>query len=484
VKSVTASDCRSIAASLDDALAGGVVRAARAVAGEPEACVVEVRVPGASHWVFVAATGGNARIHRVEKAPPQPVTPPPFVMLLRKYLVGVRVSEVRAQQDERVVEIVCAVPATASGDASPPLLLVAELTDPHANILLCLGDRVLGALTRRGVGGRDLRPGREWVPLAPASRGESEDLTAARRVEADVRLRTTPEASDDPLARRRAAASVALGRLIGKLDRTMKKVAQDAARVDRVPALRREAELLRSAWGRVAPGASSVVVPDYYREGAPETTIPLDPRRSLEANIESRFARAKRYERGYEMATSRLEELAAERRRLEALAESLADADAGALEQLFDTTLRGPERRGQRDRNAGEPRKPYTEFRSSDGWTILVGRGAKDNDTLTFRVARGNDVWMHAADWPGSHVVVRVPRGASLPPRTLLEAAQLAAHYSKGRADTLVAVTWTERKHVRKPAGAPPGRVSVAGGRTIEVRPDPAVIAALSASRI
>jgi len=110
-------------------------------------------------------------------------------------------------------------------------------------------------------------------------------------------------------------------------------------------------------------------------------------------------------------------------------------------------------------------------FISSDGFEVLVGKKAKDNDFLTFRVAKSLDTWMHAADYPGSHVVVRNPNRKAIPHRTLLEAAQLAAFYSQGKSQPKAAVHYTQKKFVNKPKGAMPGLVSLASFKTLLVEP-------------
>lgn len=96
-----------------------------------------------------------------------------------------------------------------------------------------------------------------------------------------------------------------------------------------------------------------------------------------------------------------------------------------------------------------------------DGWEVLVGKGARQNDRLTFRVARPRDLWLHAAGYAGSHVIVRRPEGASEVPRPVLErAAELAAWHSKARdAGGKVAVHVCAVADVSKPRGAPPGQV-------------------------
>ena len=110
-------------------------------------------------------------------------------------------------------------------------------------------------------------------------------------------------------------------------------------------------------------------------------------------------------------------------------------------------------------------------FISSDGFEILVGKKAKDNDVLTFKIAKSLDTWMHAADYPGSHVVVRNPNRKEIPHRTLIEAAELAAFYSQGKAQVKAAVHYTQKKFVNKPKGAAPGLVSLSSFRTLLVEP-------------
>jgi predicted ribosome quality control (RQC) complex YloA/Tae2 family protein len=111
------------------------------------------------------------------------------------------------------------------------------------------------------------------------------------------------------------------------------------------------------------------------------------------------------------------------------------------------------------------------KFISSDGLEILVGKKAIDNDQLTFRTAKSLDLWMHAADYPGSHVVVRNPNRKEIPQKTLLEAAQLAAFYSQGKSQPKAAVHYTQKKYVNKPRGSAPGLVSLAKFKTILVEP-------------
>lgn len=116
--------------------------------------------------------------------------------------------------------------------------------------------------------------------------------------------------------------------------------------------------------------------------------------------------------------------------------------------------------------------KPYREV-ELDGWTVLVGKRAADNDELTFRIAEPRDFWLHVADYSGSHVVIRNPDDVDAPPREVLErAAQLAAFYSKAQtARGKIEVHLCRAADVRKPRGAPAGLVELRRWDSLRVYP-------------
>ena len=114
---------------------------------------------------------------------------------------------------------------------------------------------------------------------------------------------------------------------------------------------------------------------------------------------------------------------------------------------------------------------------------VRVGRRAKDNDSLTLRHARGNDVWLHTADAPGSHVVLRVGTNAEPDAEDLLDAAHLAVHFSPLRDSARAKVHVARRKEVHKPRGAKPGLVTLSGGRILDVRMQPERLARLLRAR-
>jgi predicted ribosome quality control (RQC) complex YloA/Tae2 family protein len=129
------------------------------------------------------------------------------------------------------------------------------------------------------------------------------------------------------------------------------------------------------------------------------------------------------------------------------------------------------------------PRSPFRTFKSQSGAPVLVGRSARDNDSLTFKTARGNDLWLHARSVTGAHVVVP-GAGESPDARTLGDAALLAAHFSSLRGEAGAEVAWTRCKYVRKPRGAAPGSVIISQEKTLRVRLDKERLALLLKTEI
>ncbi len=450
-------------------LIGARVQKVRAVASEP-AIVLELWGEGQTTQVLIAATAGATRLHRVDKRPPSPSEPGPFVMLLRKYIIGARLAALAQSSEDRIVRLVFA-------RAEHQLHVVAELSGVHGNLFAVDdSDRILASIVPNKSSSRRLVPGATWSAPSPSKTTgrlrpgwpeESPDAFVAQ-----LYGETLGGVSLD-LLRRNALQPVR--KALKKTQRAIASVGRDLQKIEGAHTYREEADLLQQVWGQTSRGATEISVTDW--ESGEPRTITLDPKRDLNENIQARYHKYRRLKRGQEVATKRLASLESERDRLRARIAELEEADQTLLESAAESA--SPGRRAKPGR---EPRKPYHEFESSDGVAIYVGRGAKDNDKLTFHIAKGNDVWLHAADWAGSHVIIR--SGKQAPPRrTLEEAALLAAHYSKGRSDLVVTVNYTQRKHVRKPRGAAPGKVSIGGTKAIDIRTDPERLKCLFASR-
>jgi len=149
-----------------------------------------------------------------------------------------------------------------------------------------------------------------------------------------------------------------------------------------------------------------------------------------------------------------------------------ADLEAEMRAAGLPVGLVGPTRGARAAARIAEPRLDGVRMiTSSEGWVILVGRTARDNDRLTFKIAAPDDIWLHAAGAPGAHVVIRNPdRRASAPAGTLAEAARLALWFSEARSEAAGDVQWTRRKNVRRARGGTSGMVLLKRFETIRVR--------------
>ena len=252
--------------------------------------------------------------------------------------------------------------------------------------------------------------------------------------------------------------------------RRIERLAAERSKVGEAERLRRHADLLLANAARVQSGAERVTV---YDEEGRKLKLAVDPAMKPHEYAEKLYDDARRRSR----AEARLPELI-ERAEAEAArwASAVAAIEAGEEPAWVEGALARAEQREARAKPSQQgPRVPYRVYRTSGGLEVRVGRTSKDNDVLTFRHASPEDVWLHARQVPGSHVVLRWSEEGPPPARDLDEAAVLAAFYSKARSSGTVAVDWTRRKYVRKPRGAPPGRVSVLQAKTVFVEPDTAL---------
>jgi predicted ribosome quality control (RQC) complex YloA/Tae2 family protein len=258
-------------------------------------------------------------------------------------------------------------------------------------------------------------------------------------------------------------------RKVSGAEKRIERLREELAGVGEADRLRAQADLLLAHLDWAEPGDASVVLPDF--DGG-EVEVALDPKLKPHENAERLYDEARRRAR----AEARLPELlATAEKELERWSGAVAALERGETPAWVEGALRRGE--GKERKAAPQPgeRMPYRLYRTSGGIEVRVGRSSKDNDRLTFGHAAHADVWLHARSVPGSHVVLRWTEEGSPPARDLEEAAVLAALYSKARTSGTVAVDWTRRKYVRKPRGAPPGRVTLIHAKTIFVAPDPAV---------
>lgn len=288
------------------------------------------------------------------------------------------------------------------------------------------------------------------------------------------------------LALRKSALARGLRTARKKLSRKLDAIAGDAARASEAPALRARGQLLLSNLHAIARGAKSVRVLDYTLDPPAEVDIPLDPAVSPREQAEAFFKRAKRFERGASVAAERA---AASQKEVDAL--DALEREIQACENLdaLDPLAMRAERLGVKSDFSAEPAPPktreparrvaYRTFVGSGDRLILVGKGASDNDVLTREHARPHDLWLHARDVAGAHVVVPLEKGAVCPPDLLIDAAHAAVHFSDARGETTFDVSYTPRRYVRKPKSSPPGLVVLDREKVLRLQLEPERLAKL-----
>jgi predicted ribosome quality control (RQC) complex YloA/Tae2 family protein len=424
--------------------------------------------------LLLAAHPRASRLHLERDKPAASGPAPPFAMLLRKRLGGQRLASLAPlSPGERVLEL-----RFAPGGER----LVAELTGPHANLFLVGPDGTVGgALRRSGSTTRALAPGHAYVPPPPAPAGArwrgQQRFGAPPGVEARVAAHYETFLADLERQALRERAAAALRREIERLGRLERGLTEDLARVTEAAGLRKLGDLLLAhAHELPGRGAASVTVPDDFEDGAP-LTIPIDPALDARQNAARFYRQHKRLTAGRKHVDARLLATRAARAAAEDQLAAIASLGADALRALAPAAT--PRATPARRRAAAAPRLPYREYQSAASDVIWVGRGASDNDALTFRHARGGDLWLHCRDAAGAHVVVPRRTSAPLKDETFLDAATLAAHFSPLGGEAQVDVMVTHVKNLRKPKGAPPGRVFTSDTRTHRVRMEPARVARL-----
>ena len=432
-------------------------------------------------YLFVSADPSQPRIYLIARhtreLEKQSRPLDEFGQAMRTKLTGSKLTAAKQDESERVVRFNL-LRQEETGEVQERVF-VAQLTGRSANLfLLDTQGRITHA--QRFLHGTGQQVGQLYAPPAvhredtssePAlEKGSFESLSAAAD---DHYQRLEATRQFDAQA---SAAGARLRQEISRLKKLQKHLREDLNAHGEAEQHKRIGDLLLANIANAERHGNRVIVKDFYTEGVPTVEIEVDENTTLQAEAARYFARYSKAKRAAEQIAKRLEEIESGLDELErqqaALERIVSDRDGAALAQLIreqrpeKKTPAGPKTRRSEEKIPGTRR-----YLSSDGYEVLVGRAAKDNDHLTFRIGRAQDLWLHAADYPGSHVIVRNPSRKELPHRTIIEAAQLAAKFSQANNDAKVNVNYTQQKFVSRIKGAAPGLVRLASFRTIRVEP-------------
>ena len=458
-------------------------------AGAPEA------EGGRRRHLELCCAPGVARVAELAEPPRALPTPPALAQYLRAHALGRVLTQARLLDEDR--QLLLRFEGGPSQAEAAPLDVVLSIFGPRSNLYLLEGGTRVVATARPLAQTRpELALGAAWQSPAsrPPTRG-ADRFAAVSDAELLAAIERHYGAGETQAGAESAGRRVAqaLRKQRAQLERKLEKLSQELEAARRDALLERAGELLKGALSRVGPGEREIAVDDPAT--GERVTIALDPALSPSENLEKLFQRYRKALRGLAKGGAQEAAVRAELAEVAALEQELARSAPESLEDFaarpqLQAALRrfapassgAPGAASAAKRGAGPAaevelagrrvpaRLAPRRFRTLDGLEIWVGRSDAANDYLSTKLARGNDLFFHLDGAPGSHVILRTEGRPDPPSESVLDACELAIHYSKakraGRADVHVVPI----KNVRKPKGAKPGLVTVHGGKTVHLR--------------
>ncbi|MBM4134750.1 MAG: fibronectin-binding domain-containing protein [Nitrospira sp.] len=464
---LTAKELASVVEEIAPALADGWVQ--KVFQPTPRTITLEIRAPGRTLMLLCSADPETARIHLLGRKPANPASPPPFCQFLRAHIHGAHIDGLEQVPGDRIVRL-------RLTSREGPCSLLALLTGRNADLLLLdAEDKILTTLEEgQKKAGQPYR--------TPTRNPQARDTVTAEGLPPDQNqpfpwshaLEQRYQAKEEELTltslRQRRGAE--LRKSLKKTARRIEALRADLEKAERYREYARYGELLKANLGLIQKGQEQAVVIDYFDPAMPELTLPLDPSKGPQANMDDYFKKHRKY-----LAADReiKPRLAAAEKDLQGLQLERKALELGTWQPTPNSERRQPGPQPSAvSRSPEKPSGPFRRFTSTDGLSIYVGRNARENDELTFKFAHSDDLWLHAHGTPGSHVVVRLEKGADPPQETIRDAATLALLYSDLKKSGKGEVIYTRRKWVRKAKGQPPGTVTVTQEKALFVQLDKA----------
>lgn len=307
----------------------------------------------------------------------------------------------------------------------------------------------------------------ELVAFAPYPLTQYEDYTPVESINDAVETYYAQQAGRDAYAQARSHVQALIDDARDRLERQLHALERSLISPEEIERLRQSGELILGYQWQIKPGQTVLEVP--YELGGEPLRIELDPAKSPVENAQAYFARYEKAKRAGQQVPERIARTELQLDYLDQLATDLALAesrpDIDAVHEALVEAGFVPAKRRHKSSGRSQPIQAEIE-----GFTVWIGRNARQNDLVTFKYGAANDLWLHARGVPGAHVVIK-HAGRQIPESVIKRAAQLAAYYSSARNDAQVAVDVTEVRHVRRIKGGGPGQVLYTHERTLHVTP-------------
>ena len=437
-----------------------------------------------------------ARIGLLGRMPAAPDSLPAFSAYLRAHLGRARLESAKVRGDDRQLVL-----RFSARDGDYTLLL--SIFGRRSNLyLLDADEKIVQALRPLADTRSELALGDRWADPGSKSpqRGEDrfvdqEGLDLLEAIEACYAERIGERTADED--RRRLANALKKERKTA--ERRLERIEAELQEADQATTLQEHGELLKANLGRIDPGAAEITVDDFTT-GEP-VTIALDPKKSPKENLDAIFKRYQKLLRrltkaggqvdGAQQAIDAIAVLEEELETTDSLDSLLERADVKKILGRHTTkpsataVSKGPEKPPLPQAYRNLPRKLHPRrYRSAEDLEIWVGRSDEANDVLTTRLARGKDLFFHLDGAPGSHVILRTEGREDPPAEAVIDACELAVHFSKQKNASRADVHVVPIKNVKKPKGAKRGLVYVTGGKSVHLRREPDRLERLLKSRI
>ncbi|UJF25802.1 NFACT family protein [Planococcus sp. 107-1] len=255
---------------------------------------------------------------------------------------------------------------------------------------------------------------------------------------------------------------------IAKLKLKLKKLKKEQDQAEKRDLLQLNGELIMANLHRITKGMKEIEVDNYYTDE--KVMVTLDPRKTPIENSQKYYSRYQKAKTALVKTQEQIEKTVDDINYFETLMQQVQQAGISDIEEIREELAEQGFMKAQKSKKKKKPTKPSVEpYVSSTGVPISVGKNNKQNDYVTFKVASKSDTWLHTKDIPGSHVIIH---SSDPDETTILEAAAIAAYFSKARESSSVPVDYTEVRQVKKPNGAKPGFVIYFEQKTVFVTPD------------
>ena len=467
---MTGSEIDQIKKEVADELTG--LRVGKVFQLDPTSFAIDF-FPHSGRYLFVSFGPSEAQIFLIRRKlkilERESIRPTPFTTDVIKKISGMELKNVLRSSESSALELMFEDPT------GKVISLAVQIGSNRPNVFLLDGNQgvvVLSAREETEIGrrpGDNFRPFDDSLTSGDECAGVEQTDSLSDLLDAEYRSRQNHERFD----RLASDARRAINSEIKKRVKLLENLETDLLKHGDPAMWKRYGDLLLANIGRLKTESNKWIVTDYFDPDLSEIEVPRELSASPSEMAEIFFKRYTKARNGIKAIATRQKAVDSEIASLQGKLLDLEAAIAAGDETVVSGFLPGPKQRPVEKSRKKEPVeiRGTRRFVSRDGYEILVGKKAVDNDHLTFRIARSLDTWLHAADYPGSHVVIRNPAKKEIPANTLIDAAQLAAFYSDARDLPKAAVRYTLKKHVNKPRKAASGLVSLSSFKTILVEP-------------